>query len=137
MKRYMKNIIKGSGVLACLLVCSLASYAYNVKFAFSLTSGWLSSWGYSDYAYKYSANESPVVTCTYTEGSSDYFTYTVRNSNNDDRVTPFSTSGTFDTRAFSDNQTAQNYKYKLGVQRGTGAWNTSARCDGLWNVDSY
>ena len=137
MKATFKKWARVTLVLACVLACTATAYAYNTKFSFDLSSGWLSGWAYSSYATKFSVAENPVVKCTYASGSTTTFQYTVRNSNDEDRVVPFTATGTFGTRAFDRNTTVQNYKYKLGVKRDGGAWNSTATSQGQWNIDSY
>lgn len=111
--------------------------AYNGKFAFDLSSGWFSPWDYTSEVYKVSANENPVVSATYTNDKANSFTYDVVNSNSESRVTPMTKKGTFGLTQFSRNTTQQNYQYRLRVKRETGAWNSSASVEGLWNIDSY
>lgn len=96
-----------------------------------------SPWKYSSEAYKYSADENPVVECTYVEPSDATFTYDIVNSNDESRVVAFSAEGTFATREFERNTTVQNKKYRLRVKRDSGAWNSSANTQGTWNIDSY
>lgn len=133
LKKFTKLTVMGTILFGSVLSVS----AYNGKFSFNLSSGWMSPWAYTSYATKYSKSENPVVQCTYANGSTKNFEYTVRNSNNEDRVVPFTKNGTFGIRAFERNTTVQNYKYKLGVTRHGGSWNSSANTQGLWNVDSY
>lgn len=116
---------------------TMTAFAYNTKFSFNLTSGLGKAYAYSSYATKYTTDENPVVRCTYTSGSTNKFKYTVRNTDNEDRVVPFEKAGTFGNTAFERNTTQQNYKYRLGVARTAGAWNKSASTQGLWNIDSY
>lgn len=123
--------------IVSLLGSAFVSNAYNVKFAFDLTSGWFSPWAYSSYVYKYSEAENPVVTATYTDNSSNTFTYDVANSNGESRVTPMTKTGTFGITAFSRNTTQKNYQYALRVKRESGSWSSSASVQGLWNIDSY
>ena len=138
MKNTRARRTTGTMLVLLVFVCAtLTAYAYNTKFSFNLTSGWWKGYAYSGYATKYTTSENPVVCCTYTSGSTNKFKYTVRNSNNEDRVVPFEKAGTFGNKAFERNTTQQNYKYKLGVARTAGAWNSSASTQGLWNIDSY
>ncbi len=132
-----KRIISMSLILFVFSFATLTAFAYNTKFSYNLTSGWGKGYAYSDFAYKYTEGENPVVTCTYTSGSTNKFKYTVRNSRNEDRVVPFEMAGTFDNKAFERNTTQQNHQYKLGVARVDGAWFSDASAQGLWNVDSY
>ena len=111
--------------------------AYNTKFSFSLSSGWFSPWDYSSAVYKVTTDENPVVSATYTNDKKNTFKYDVVNSDSESRVTPITKTGTFSVTKFSRNTTQQNYKYRLGVKRETGAWNSSASVEGLWNIDSY
>ncbi|MEE3470999.1 MAG: hypothetical protein VZR24_10060 [Butyrivibrio hungatei] len=135
MKR--KTIASVIFMIFVFTIATMTAFAYNTKFSFNLTSGWNKTYAYSDYATKYTTDENPVVRCTYTSGATSKFKYTVRNSNNEDRVIPIEKAGTFGNTAFERNTTQQNYKYRLGVQRLEGAWNTTASTQGLWNIDSY
>lgn len=137
MNKRLKVFVKFLTIGAILFGSVLSVSAYNGKFSYNLESGWFSPWAYSSYATKYSVDENPVVQCTYTTGSTDNFEYTVRNSNDQDRVVRFTQSGTFGLRAFERNTTVQNHMYKLGVKRVGGSWNSSASVQGLWNIDSY
>lgn len=98
---YMTKVVKNMGkaflVLVILFATVVSSYAYNTKFGFDLNSGWFSSWAYSSYATKFSVSESPVVKCTYTDGSTSKFKYSVFNSDNEQRVVAFTKSGTLST----------------------------------------
>lgn len=126
------------GMCMCILIGSATiANAYNGKFSFDLSSGWWSPWDYTSYVYKYSKDENPVVTATYTSSSSNEFTYDVVNSDKESRVTPMTKTGTFNLTAFDRNTTQQNYKYALRVKRESGSWNSSASVEGLWNIDSY
>lgn len=131
------KLIKLIALSFAFLVTFTSVNAYNAKFAFNLKSGMLSPWSYSSYAYKATNNEAPVVMVTYTEGATSNFTYTVRNSDNQDRVNPFTRSGTFNTRAFQNSFLTKDYKYRLGIKRDGGGWTQSAVTHGLWNPDSY
>ncbi len=137
MIKVVKNTGKTFLVLALLFATVISSYAYNTKFSFDLDSGWMSHWAYSSYATKFSVDEAPVVECTYTNGSTSTFKYSVFNTNNEQRVVAFSKTGTFGPKAFRRNTTVQNYKYKLGVKRDGGSWHSSANTQGQWNIDSY
>lgn len=136
MKRRKKIFALGICMLVMLGSVTTAS-AYNGKFAFDLSSGWFSSWDYSSTVYKASTDENPVVSATYTNDKTNSFTYDVVNSNSESRVTPMTKTGTFGLTQFSRNTTQQNYQYRLGVKRESGAWNSSASVEGLWNIDSY
>lgn len=136
MKRTKKFFTLGICMFVMFGSVTIAS-AYNGKFAFDLSSGWFSPWDYTSEVYKVSANENPVVSATYTNDKANSFTYDVVNSNSESRVTPMTKKGTFDLTQFSRNTTQQNYQYRLRVKRETGAWNSSASVEGLWNIDSY
>ncbi|GFH94040.1 hypothetical protein IMSAGC003_00570 [Lachnospiraceae bacterium] len=137
MKNVIKKFTKVALVFTFVFACTATAYAYNTKFSFDLTSGMFSPWKYSSEAYKYSADENPVVECTYVEPSDATFTYDIVNSNDESRVVAFSAEGTFATREFERNTTVQNKKYRLRVKRDSGAWNSSANTQGTWNIDSY
>lgn len=125
-------------IMSLILIAGvLTANAYNAKFSYSIKSGWWSPWKYSDYGWKYSEDQNPVVNCTYSEGSTSYFEYTVVNSNFENRVRVFGDYCTFNTREFNGNITEQGYRYQLGVKRRGGAWNSEARAQGQWNIDSY
>lgn len=125
-------------VMSLILIVGIATVnAYNTKFSYVLTSGLLSPWVYSDYAWKSSKNENPVFNCTYSEGSTSYFHFDVVNSNHQSRVVPFEGYCTFPTREFERNTTQQGFKYKLGIKRRGGTWDSWAKAHGQWNVDSY
>lgn len=135
--KYNKKLLT-LGLCVCIMIgSSTVANAYNGKFSFDLTSGWFSPWAYTSYVYKYSTDENPVVSATYTSNSSNEFTYDVVNSDKESRVTSMTKTGTFGLTAFSRNTTQQNYKYALRVKRENGAWNTSKSVEGLWNIDSY
>ncbi len=136
MKRTKKNFTLGL-CMFIMLASVITASAYNGKFAFNLSSGWFSPWDYSSVVYKASVDENPVVSATYTNDNTNSFTYDVVNSNSESRVTPMTKTGTFGLTQFSRNTTQQNYQYRLRVKRETGAWNSSASVEGLWNIDSY
>lgn len=137
MKKVLRKITKLALMGAILFAAVSSVSAYNGKYTFNLKSGVMSGWNYSSYVYKYTESENPVVSCTYTSGSTDTFEYTVFNNNNEQRVVSFTKSGTFGLRAFSRNITVKNYRYKLGIRRDGGSWYSSANAEGLWNIDSY
>jgi hypothetical protein len=136
----IRKVLTVAVIFTFVFSCVTTAQAYNTKFSFDITPGMLSPWGYSSYATKFTKNESPVVKCTYTGGKTKRFMYTVRNSNNQDKVSPITRTGTFSTTAFKGNQTTQNYMYKLGAMSMDGAsssWLSGTRTEGQWNIDSY
>lgn len=137
MKKNFMKFTKMALVFTFVFACTATAYAYNGKFAFDLTSGWTSSWAYSEAVYKYSESENPVVEATYTDPSDATFKYDVVNSNDESRVVPFSKTGTFSLTAFERNTTVQNKQYRLRVKRESGGVFSSASTQGLWNIDSY
>lgn len=132
-----KTIAKCVLALMLVLLTTVVVEAYNAKFSFDLSSGMFRSWAYSSTATKFTVDQAPVVKCIYTDGSTSKFEYTVVNSNNEARVTNMTKTGTFPTTAFTRNITQQNYQYRLGVRRVAGAWHSTARTEGNWNIDSY
>ncbi|NLK23800.1 MAG: hypothetical protein GX309_07445 [Clostridiales bacterium] len=137
MIRSKKTITKMIFVFIILVGMVMTVNAYNTKFSFDLTSGMMSPWAYSSFAYKYTDDESPVVECTYTDGCTNKFKYSVFNSNNEHRVTPLTKTGTFGITQFQRDITQKNYSYKLGATREAGSWYESANTQGQWNIDSY
>lgn len=124
-------------IIMTLLGMSTLAHAYNGKFSFKLSSGFMSHWSYSDAAYKVTNTQNPVVQTTYTSGATSTFIYDVVNSNFESRVVQMRKTGTFSPTAFSRNTAVAGYRYKLRIKRDGAQFWDSATAEGLWNPDSY
>lgn len=111
------------------------AFAYNYKFPFDLNIGFFNMATYTDYAYKYTKSESPVLRVDFIE-SSVRMNFVVVNSNKDARTGVVTTRSTY-SGTFSNDSTAQNYKYAVKIWTDDGNFYNRYNIRGAWNPDSY
>lgn len=97
----------------------------------------MSPWAYTNYVYKVTNNEAPIIKCTNTSGSTNNFEYDMANSNGESRVVAFTQAGTFGYHVWSRFNAVGGYQYAARATRHGGAWNSSATTYGNWSPDSY
>lgn len=133
MKKRFKKIFLGL-TLGTIILGSNA-FAYNYKFPFDLNTGFFNMSTYTDYAYKYTKFEPPVLRVDFIE-SSVRMNFVVVNSNKDARTGVVTTRSTY-SGVFSNDSTAQNYKYAVKIWTDDGNFYNRYNVRGSWNPDSY
>lgn len=119
----------------CAIVGSTSAYAANYKFGFDFNTGIGHSSGYSDYAYKYTDNENPVMKIKHIE-SKVLTNFMIVNSDGDQRTNVISASSPA-RYTFQRKGMAKNHKYRLSAETDRGHWYSRYNVTGAWNPDMY